>query len=107
VQKFTRLLTREIELAGTRLALTLSEQGVSVRIVGTRRPPWEMTWASVICHLTGKHPQSAEGPTPEELAAAVAMIKEGTAPPRPAAMTASAASESPEAPSQSEAADET
>jgi hypothetical protein len=34
VQKFTRALTREIELAGQRLKVTLDEKGMAVSLVG-------------------------------------------------------------------------
>jgi hypothetical protein len=52
VMKFTKALNREIEIGGTRLALTLGDAGVSVRVVGTRKPPWEISWPQVMCHLT-------------------------------------------------------
>jgi len=48
MQKFTRDLTREIEVDGERLALTLTEKGVSIRAVGSRKPPQDVTWAAVI-----------------------------------------------------------
>ena len=35
MQKFTRAITREIEVGGERLALTFTEQGMSVRPVGS------------------------------------------------------------------------
>jgi hypothetical protein len=82
VQKFTRSITREIELAGTRLALTLGETGLSVRPVGTRRPPWEMSWATLVCHLVDKAPRNSEGALPEEVSAAVDTIKTADAPKR-------------------------
>jgi hypothetical protein len=44
MQKFTRELTREIEIAGQRLAVTLNEKGVSLRPVGSQRPPAALTW---------------------------------------------------------------
>ncbi len=80
MQKFTRPLTREIELDGNRLALTLSEQGIAVRTVGSRRPPWEMAWDQVLCHLTGAG----------DVAAAVEVLKKGGAA-APAAQPAPAA----------------
>jgi cell wall assembly regulator SMI1 len=86
VQKFTRPLTREIELASGRLALTLSEQGIAVRPVGSRRPPWEMSWAAFLCYLTGHAPKDGRQPTPEETAAAVEQLRKGgEAKPAPAA----------------------
>ena len=49
MQQFTRTLTREIEVAGERLALTLSKEGLSVRPVGGRRPPYNMSWEAWLC----------------------------------------------------------
>jgi len=46
MQQFTRNLTREIEVGGERLALTLSKDGLSVRPVGGRRLPYTRSWAA-------------------------------------------------------------
>jgi len=87
MQKFTRPLTREIELAGERLALTLDERGISIRPVGSRKPPREITWAEIIHQCA----QPASPPTgqvaPEQLAQAVQALKTSTSsqPARPAA----------------------
>jgi cell wall assembly regulator SMI1 len=54
MQKFTRALTREIEVGGERLAITFSQDGLSVRPVGSRRTPHTMTWAALACACTGK-----------------------------------------------------
>ena len=51
MQKFTRDLTREVEIDGERLALTMSEKGLAVRPVGSRKPPLELTWASIIAFV--------------------------------------------------------
>jgi cell wall assembly regulator SMI1 len=75
VQKFTRPITREIELAGERLAVSFDEQGVSVRPVGGRSAPKEASWAKVFCFLM----DAAKDPTPDEVTAAVAALKK---PPR-------------------------
>lgn len=48
MQQFTRALTREIEIAGERLAVTLSKEGLSVRPVGGRRPPYTMSWEACL-----------------------------------------------------------
>ena len=48
MQQFTRALTREIEVGGERLALTLSKEGLSVRPVGGRRTPFTMSWAACL-----------------------------------------------------------
>jgi len=98
VQKFTRPLTREIEIAGERLALTLAEQGIAVRTVGSRREPWGSTWAKIVCQLAGKSIAGTE-PTAEELAEVVKVLK--TAPPAGHAapsLPAEAPAEPPEAP---------
>jgi cell wall assembly regulator SMI1 len=73
VQKFTRPLTREIELGGERIGLTLAEDGIKVRLVGARRPPLEMSWGKVIHYATA----GASEPTAAELANAVAAVKKG------------------------------
>jgi cell wall assembly regulator SMI1 len=89
MQKFTRPLTREIEVAGERLALTLTEKGVSVRPVGSRKPPRELSWATLLCFLTLNRAGPGE-PSAEELSKAVAALKGGTAPaPAPATATSS------------------
>ena len=75
MQKFTRPLTREIELAGERLAVTLSAEGLSVRPVGSRKPPLEAGWAEIVRSLTARG--TGTGPTPEELKAAVEALKKG------------------------------
>jgi hypothetical protein len=79
MQKFTRVITREIELGDERLALTFSHDGISVRPIGTRKQPHSCSWASVVCHLTR---ENATEPTPEEIAAAVANLRGGKAGPR-------------------------
>ncbi len=86
MQKFTRPITREIEVAGERLAVTLSAEGVAVRPVGSRKPPHEMSWADLVAWLT----ESGAG----DLAAAVAALKKGG----PARPSAQAAAPSPAAP---------
>jgi cell wall assembly regulator SMI1 len=79
MQKFTRPLSREIEVAGERLALTLDAQGLTVRLVGSRKATHEMTWAEWICRLTAR-PAGAAPPTPEEVARAIDLIRKGAAP---------------------------
>jgi hypothetical protein len=78
MQKFTRALTREIEVGGERLAVTLSEEGISVRPVGARRPPHTLSWAACVCASTG-HPAAGPEPSADELAAAVKALKAGGA----------------------------
>jgi hypothetical protein len=84
VQKFTRPLTREIGFAGERLGVTLSDAGLSVRPVGTRKPPHEISWEALLTLMT-KAPAGHQ-PSAEELSAALAHIKAGgTASPKPEA----------------------
>jgi hypothetical protein len=97
VQKFTRPLTREVTLAGERLALTFTEQGVSVRPVGSRKPPREISWSAFMTLLAAS--PSAE-PSADQLAAAVQAVKGGARPaPRatPAPDTAASAPATPPA----------
>lgn len=74
MQKFTRAITREVELAGERLAFTFDAEGVTVRPVGSRRPPHTCSWASLAHHLTR---DDAAEPPAEALAAAVERLKTG------------------------------
>jgi cell wall assembly regulator SMI1 len=100
VQKFTRPLTREIELAGDRLAVTFSAEGLSVRPVGSRKPPREITWPALLALVAGAR-SAPNSPTQEELAAVLKVFKTGaTAAP---AATAAAATTAPAAASQTPA----
>src|SRR5205823_5157761 len=74
MQKFTRALTREIEIGGERLALTLSEEGLSVRPVGSRRPPHTMSWAAWLCALAEHR---GEPPTNEQIEKAIKTLRSG------------------------------
>jgi cell wall assembly regulator SMI1 len=88
VQKFTRPITREIELGGERLALTLDNDGISVRVVGTRnKPARRLSWAAVL-GLLGRPKTAAAEPTAEEMAAAIKALKTGPAAEKAPATTA-------------------
>ena len=80
MQKFTRPLTREIELAGERLALTFSERGIALRTVGSRKAPWEITWPALVCHLMGKCNAPGVEPSLEQLTEAIRSFKSTPAP---------------------------
>jgi cell wall assembly regulator SMI1 len=54
MQKFTRALSREVEVAGVRLAVTFTDKGLSVRPVGSRKEPLEASWAALLCALAGR-----------------------------------------------------
>ncbi len=71
MQKFTRPITREIELAGERIALTLSEEGITLRPVGSRAAPRQLSWSAVV------HAAATGGsdPEPDQLTAAVAALR--------------------------------
>jgi cell wall assembly regulator SMI1 len=71
VQKFTRPITREIELGGERIAVTLSAEGISLRPVGSRATPRSVSWAAVLSGAVGE----AKDPTPEQLIAAAAALR--------------------------------
>lgn len=73
MQKFTRPLVREIDVAGLRVAVTLSETGISVRPIGSRRQPWQQSWTSVLSGLV----QSEQAVTPSQLAHIVELLKAG------------------------------
>jgi cell wall assembly regulator SMI1 len=76
MQKFTRALTREIEVAGERLAVTLDTEGLTVRPVGSRRTPHTLSWAACVCAVAGQF--ASEDPPPDvEMAAALKALKAG------------------------------
>jgi cell wall assembly regulator SMI1 len=60
MQKFTRPITREIELAGQRIAVTLDEMGLAMRPIGARQPPREITWADLAALLEARPAAAAE-----------------------------------------------
>ncbi len=80
MQKFTRALTREIELAGERLAVTFSEEGMTLRPVGSRRPPFTMSWEAVVCACFDA--RGGEAPPADRVAEAVKGLKVGEKAPR-------------------------
>src|SRR5262245_40110815 len=69
MQKFTRALTREVEVGGERLAITFDATGLSVRLVGSRREPHRLTWAEVGC--------AGAGLAPDQLSGALAALRAG------------------------------
>lgn len=91
MQKFTRALTREIEVGGERLAVTLNAEGITLRPVGGRKPPHTLSWASLTCASTGTLPVG-DAPTAEQLAAALEALHAGAkehAAPQPLAAASS------------------
>jgi cell wall assembly regulator SMI1 len=75
MQKFTRSLTREIEVVGERLAVTFSQEGLEIRPVGSRRPPHTMTWGAVVhacANRAGQH-----GPSDSDVGEALKAIRAG------------------------------
>ncbi len=75
MQQFTRSLTREIEVGGERLAVTLSKEGLSVRPVGGRRPPHTMSWESWVCACVAG--AAEPGPATEQIQQALKAIHAG------------------------------
>src|SRR5262245_16182182 len=78
MQKFTRALSREVEVGGERLAVTFSAEGLSVRPVRSRRPPATLSWAALVC--AAGQPE----PDPDRVAAALAALKGGSGKASPA-----------------------
>jgi cell wall assembly regulator SMI1 len=76
MQQFTRTLTREIEVGGERLAITLSKDGMSVRPVGGRRPPHTMSWAACLCACVSG---AGKEPATEQVEQAVKAVRAGAA----------------------------
>jgi cell wall assembly regulator SMI1 len=81
MQKFTRALTREIEVAGERLAVTFSEEGMTLRPVGSRRPPVILRWDAVVCACAAAH-GAGHAPPAEQVGEAVKILKGGEKPSR-------------------------
>ncbi len=77
MQQFTRSLTREIEVGGERLALTLSKEGLSVRPVGGRRPPHTMTWEEWLCACVSGN--AGQQPTTEQIQEVLQAVRAGAA----------------------------
>lgn len=76
MQQFTRALTREIDVDGERLAVTLSKEGLSVRPVGGRRPPFTMSWPAWLCAcVTG----TGQEPAAEQIKQALESVRSGAA----------------------------
>lgn len=74
MQQFTRSLTREIEVGGERLALTLSKEGLSVRPVGGRRPPYTMSWQACLYACVAGVEQE---PSTEQIQQALQAVRAG------------------------------
>ncbi len=73
MQEFTRSLTREIQIDGERLAVTMDKEGLTIRPVGSRRPPATLTWAACVCAAVNGSADTA----PEQLSSALAGLKSG------------------------------
>lgn len=95
MQKFTRAVTREIEIGGERWAVTFSNDGLALRPVGSRRPPRTMSWPALVCALA--HAETAAEPSAEDLATALRQLKSTPATPRPAPPAAPLAADHPPA----------
>lgn len=74
MQQFTRALTREIEVGGERLALTLSKEGLTVRPVGGRRPPHTMSWSACLCACVAG---TGHEPAADEIKHAIEAVRKG------------------------------
>jgi cell wall assembly regulator SMI1 len=77
MQQFTRALTREITVGGERLAVTFDKDGLSVRPVGSRRPPMALSWEAVVVACTHQAGGGTGPATHEELDAALRTLKGG------------------------------
>lgn len=76
MQQFTRDLTREISVGGERLAITLSKEGLSVRPVGGRRPPFTMSWTAWVCACVA---EAGQEPMDEKIKHALEAVRAGAA----------------------------
>lgn len=89
MQRFTRSLTREIEVGGERLAVTLSQDGLSVRPVGGRKPPHSMSWQAWLCACIAQA-QDAE-PSSERIEQALHAVRSGGPKPKESPSASAAA----------------
>jgi hypothetical protein len=94
MMKFTRPITREIELSGERLAVTMGDQGVSFRPVGSRKPPREISWGMILCCATGQHCSPGHDAAPGSVTEALQALK--SAPPAPTPAPVQSTEPSPE-----------
>jgi hypothetical protein len=78
MMKFTRPITREIEFGGERLAVTMADQGVSFRPVGSRKQPHEISWAAILCHATGQ-PLTDNNASPDQVKSALEALRSSPA----------------------------
>jgi hypothetical protein len=86
MMKFKRPITREIELGGERVAVTMGEQGISFRPVGSRKPPRDLSWPAILCCATGQPLLASNEASPESITAALQTLKGAPASPsKPAA----------------------
>ncbi len=76
MQQFTRDLTREIQVGGERLALTLTKEGLSVRPVGGRRPPHTMSWEACLYACVER---AGQAPTAEQIEEVLKAMRAGAA----------------------------
>jgi|SRR6516225_8708328 len=79
MMKFTRPITREIELGGERLAVTMTDQGVAFRHVGSRKQPREISWTAILCHATGHSPVVDNNVSPELVKSALEALRSAPA----------------------------
>jgi len=91
MQKFTRDLTREVEIGGERLAVTFSAEGLALRPVGSRRPPLTLSWARLLCAALGQ-PDKVTEPDAQTVAQALQLLKK---PPKEKPAAAAAAPSTP------------
>ncbi|HEY7156660.1 MAG TPA: hypothetical protein VH575_22010, partial [Gemmataceae bacterium] len=75
MRQFTRNLTREVEVGGERLVLTLSKEGVSVRPLRGRRPPYKMSWGAWLCVCVA---DAGQEPTAEQIQQALQAMHAGS-----------------------------
>lgn len=75
MQEFTRNISREVTIGSERIALNLSSEGVSLRPVGTRKPPIELSWPSLLCFAVGL-PLAGQEPTEGEIREALERLRD-------------------------------
>jgi cell wall assembly regulator SMI1 len=57
--KRARALTREAEIGGQRVSVTLDDEGISLQVGGSKRDPVKLSWGGVLCAALGKAPDDS------------------------------------------------
>jgi cell wall assembly regulator SMI1 len=74
MQKFTRALTREVEVAGVALGVTLDDKGLSFQPADAQQPALTLSWAGCLCAAAGM-PSASSKPSAAEVTRALEALR--------------------------------